>query len=342
MKIKFKALINATSGILQLPAVAFFLFNNVRTQKKFIKKYLVRELKPFRLTSDDSLSKEDFIKITHYYGLGVPAILGNTFCQLHNKKFEKQERLVMTYLGGISGLLDDLFDDPEKEWTHLEEFILAPEKLEPKNNFEAILKHLYLKGLENSENSDALKKQAFLVFITEKQSLQQQSIIAPKKIKELTFLKGGHSFIYYRLCINAPLHNPERKMIYQFGGLMQMGNDIFDVWEDRKEEIHTLATIEKDIKLLRKTFNSELELALNYTYACEFKEKQTDQFLKLTLFGLSRVFVCLDQLENLQNTTNGIFEPHSYSRKQLICDMELSENKKAALKYYLKLLSEFL
>tara|TARA_R100001369_G_scaffold36196_2_gene61562 strand:+ start:10541 stop:11569 length:1029 start_codon:yes stop_codon:yes gene_type:complete len=342
MKIKFKALINATSGILQLPAVAFFLFKNVRTQKKFIKKHLVGELKPFRVTSDNSLSKEDFIKITHYYGLGVPAILGSTFCRLHNKKFEKQERIVMTYLGGISGLLDDLFDDPEREWNHLEEFILAPGKLEPKNNLEAILKQLYLKGLESSENSDTLKKQALLVFITEKQSLQQQSSIAPSKIKELTFLKGGHSFIYYRLCLNAPLLGPERKMIYQFGGLMQMGNDIFDVWEDCQQGIHTLATIEKDIKHLRRCFNMELDLALNYTYACEFKEKQIEQFLKLTLFGLCRVFVCLDQLEKLQNTTNGIFEPHSYSRKQLICDMQRSENKKAALKYYLKLLSEII
>ncbi len=342
MKNKFNALINATTGILKLPAVAFFLYKNVRTQKKFIQNQLVGELKPFRLTNDGSISKEDFKKITQYYGLGVPAILGTAFCRLHNTKFGNKERLVMTYLGGISGLLDDLFDDPEKEWHHLEKFILSPENLEPNNNLEAVLKKLYLKGLENTKNSEALKKQALLVFKTEKQSIQQQSSIGHSKIKELTFLKGGHSFIYYRLCLNAPLHIPERKMIYQVGALMQMGNDIFDVWEDCQQGIQTLATIEKDIKLLRRSFNSELDLAVNYAYACEFKEKQIEQFLKLTLFGLSRVFVCLDQLEKLQNTTNGVFEPHSYSRKQLICDMESPKNKKAALKYYLKLLSEFL
>ena len=342
MKNKLNALIKATAGIIKLPAVAFFLFKNVRTQKKFIKKHLVAELKPFRTAKDSSLSKADIRKITHYYGLGVPAILGTAFCRLHNRKFIEQERMVMTYLGGISGLLDDLFDDPEKEWTHLEEFILRPENLMPGSNLEAVLKQLYLKGLENAANPEALKKQALLVFESEKLSIQQRSSIQASKIKELTFLKGGHSFIYYRLCLNKPLFAPERKMIFQVGGLMQMGNDIFDVWEDCKQEIHTVATLENDIKKLRRSFHSELDLAVNYAFACEFQQKQIEQFLKFNLFGLSRVYVCLDQLEKLQLTTNGVFEPRSYSRKQLICDMELPKNKKAALKYYLKLLSEFI
>ena len=342
MKNKFKGLIKATAGIIKLPAVAFFLFKNVRTQKKFVQKHLVAELKPFKSTTDSSLSKADIRKITHYYGLGVPAILGTAFCRLHNTKFGEQERLAMTYLGGISGLLDDLFDDPDKKWDHLEEFILSPENLDPQSNSEAVLKRLYLKGLENSANPEALKKQALAVFETQKSSIQQQSTVDPSKIKELTFLKGGHSFIYYRLCLNKPLLVPERKMIFQVGGLMQMGNDIFDVWEDCKQGINTIATVETDIKKLRRSFNSELDLAVNYANACEFKEKQIEQFLKFTLFGLARVYVCLDQLEKLQLTTNGIFTPHSYSRKQLICDMELPKNKKAALKYYLKLLSEFI
>jgi len=342
MKNKLNAVIKATAGIIKLPAVAFFLFKNVLTQKRFVKKYLVTELKPFKTTKDPSLSKADIRKITHYYGLGVPAILGTAFCRLHNRKFEEQERLVMTYLGGISGLLDDLFDDPDKKWDHLEEFILTPENLEPQSNSEAVLKQLYLKGLENSTNPEALKKQALAVFKTEKLSIQQRSSIEPSKIKELTFLKGGHSFVYYRLCLNKPLLIPERKMIFQVGGLMQIGNDIFDVWEDCQQGINTVASVEKDIKKLRRSFNSELDLAVNYAFACEFQQKQIEQFLKFTLFGLSRVYVCLDQFEKLQLTTNGIFEPHSYSRKQLICDMELAKNKKAALKYYLKLLSEFI
>ena len=76
------------------------------------------ELTAFKNNNDGSLTPQDLKKITSYYGLGVPGVLGESFCLLRGKKMTENERLCLTFLGGISGLLDDLFDDPEKESFH--------------------------------------------------------------------------------------------------------------------------------------------------------------------------------------------------------------------------------
>ena len=343
MKNNRNSFINATVGVLKLPSVAFFLFQNFRAQKKFLRNNLLPDLDEFRDNNDASLTNADFKKIVDYYALGVPAILGYSFGVLRNAPLSIRERSCISYLGGISGLLDDLFDEHDKEVLHLKKFIIHPEKLEPKNSYEALLKQFYIKGLSFSEKSQVLKKQAQDVFNTETESeLQLNKKLSEEKIKELTFLKGGHSFLFYRLCLENTLAKEEKEMIYQLGGLMQMGNDIFDVWEDVQQNIQTLATKTTSIILLRNSFSTELQKTISLLSRCNYPKKQLQDFTRIILFGLSRVYVCLDQYKQLQESETSTFQPEKYSRKQLICDMELVKNKKAAIKYYLRLHSQYL
>ncbi|TVZ25405.1 hypothetical protein JM83_0317 [Gillisia sp. Hel_I_86] len=343
MKDNRNSFLNASVGILKLPSVAFFLFQNVRVQKKFIKIHLLPDLKEFQDKNDGSLKETDFKKITNYYAVGVPAILGYAFSVLRGFPLNTKERTTTTYLGGISGLLDDLFDEKDKKVLHLENFIFRPEALKPINKYEALLTQFYIKGLDCSKNSEVLKQQAKKVFKTEtKSELQHNNNLPEEKIKELTFLKGGHSFLFYRMCLDHPLEKEEEKMNFQLGGLMQLGNDIFDVWEDVNQQIETLATKTTSIHLLRNSFSSELNSTIALIKECDYPKKQLQAFIRIVLFGLSRVYVCLDQFEKLQASETSLFQPEKYTRKQLICDMELLKNRKAALGYYLRLHSRYL
>ncbi|WP_026839288.1 hypothetical protein [Gillisia sp. JM1] len=342
MKNNRNLFLNATVGILKLPSVAFFFYKNAKKQKRFIEQNLLPLLSSFEEINDGSISKADLKKITNYYALGVPGFLGAAFGTLRGKTLFDPERYTMTYLGGISGLLDDLFDDPIKEWSNLEKFVLNPDSLIPKNSFEALGLQLYQKGLSKASKPEKLKQKALEVFQTEKESIfQQGKEISEDKIKELTFLKGGNSFLFYRLCMQHPLDAAEGKLIYQAGGLMQMGNDIFDVWEDVQQEIQTLATCAQDILKLRTAFVKELNLVVVYAHATSYPKKNIKQFINFILLGISRVLVCLDQFEELQDSETSTFQPEKYSRKQLICDMELFKNKKAATKHYLGLRSKY-
>lgn len=297
-----------------------------------------KELTAFKNNNDGSLTPRDLKKITGYYGLGVPGVLGESFCMLQGKSMTENERLCLTFLGGISGLLDDLFDDQEKECFHLEEFILHPEALKPANSYEDLLLHFYQLGLKHSANPKRLKKQACQVFKSQQQSKdQQQSGNSPGEIQDITYAKGGASFIFYRLCLNDPLPEREEKLLFHLGGLMQLGNDIFDVWEDYQSNTNTAATICTDIPELRAEFINEMHLTFKLAHETDFQNERIKEFLQSTTLALSRVLVCLDQFEKLQLSSGNQFLIEKYSRKQMICDMQKPKNQFKAIKYALNL-----
>ncbi len=323
--------------LFSLPLLYIHLQKNLRKQRKFIRKELHPELLPFQNSNDGSITAADIKKITSYYALGVPVILGKAFKILTGKNFTKQERYCITFLGGISGLLDDLFDNPRKEVNHLKEFIHAPENLVPGNSYEALLVHLYLAGLSKAKNAMRLKEQAGKVYEAQQKSLIQKRKISPVDLKQITFSKGGSSFVFYRLCLEDPLEEAEEKLVYHLGGLMQLGNDIFDLWEDVQANTSTVATTSTDITKLRNLFSEELNRTYILAGNIDYPQKQVDHFLNLIKLGLSRVFVCLDQFEKLQLQIGGAFQPENYERKQLICDMQKASNQLKAMNYYLSL-----
>lgn len=330
--------INFVGNLLWLPGIYFFLLKGVIKQKRFLKRELEPGLEAFRRENDGSLTEAHFKKITMYYAMGVPSILGESLCVLRGLPMTREERLCMSYLGGISGLLDDLFDEPGKDASHLEEFIFSPEDLIPANSHEKLLKHYYLKGLSCSTQPDKVKQAAFQVFRAQQKSLMQKGAAPDEKIiKNLTFLKGGSSFLYYRLCLSHNLEEREEKILFQLGGLMQLGNDIFDIWEDTRDDINTMATAISDLKELRKYFTAELEKTYNMFSTVGFKTTSEIRFKRLINLAIARVYVCLDQFEALSYTTAGDFIVRKYSRKQLICDMQKPANQLKAIKYYLKM-----
>jgi hypothetical protein len=297
------------------------------------------ELTAFKNDNDGSLTPKDFNKITNYYGLGVPGVLGESFCMLRGKPMAENERCCLTFLGGISGMLDDLFDDPEKESVHLEQFILQPEALKPTNTYESLLQHFYLLGLKHSAHPGLLKKQALQVFKSQQKSIDQQNCgKSPKAIQDITYAKGGASFIFYRLCLNNPLQEKEEKLLKHLGGLMQLGNDIFDAWEDHQTNTKTAVTICTDISELRREFINEIQFTFKLARETNFRKDLVEKFLQSSTLAISRVLVCLDQFQKLQLSSGNLFLIEKYRREEMICDMQKPKNQFKAIKYALKLI----
>lgn len=328
--------IKVIRNLLWLPGIYSFLLKRVRKQQGFLKKELEPELEPFRRENEGSLTEAHFKKITSYYAMGVPSILGESLCVLRGFPITLEERLCMSYLGGVSGLLDDLFDESGKSADHLEDFIFSPEELIPATCHEQLLKHFYIKGLSYSSKPEEIKKAAFEVFKAQQMSLDQKESASKEQIKDLTFLKGGNSFIYYRLGLSHELYEMEEKMLYQLGGIMQLGNDIFDVWEDTRDGIATIATSTSNLKVLRKYFTAELEKTHTMLADIGLEAKTEKRFKRMINLALARVYVCLDQYEALAIKKSGKFNVMNYSRNQLICDMQKPKNQVKAINYYLK------
>ena len=154
---------NNFKNYIDLPVIYLFLLKQVWKQKRFNKKYLKPKLDPCH-ENDGSLTAKDLSKITNYYAMGVSGVLGTSFCVLRGYKMKLAERKALSLLGGISGLLDDLFDDTSKETQSLKDFISSPQNMKPQTDHEALLLNLYSEGLKESSRPEKIKQEALKVF----------------------------------------------------------------------------------------------------------------------------------------------------------------------------------
>ena len=119
-------IIQSISRFLQTLQIPFTVVSNINRQKRFIKKNIAPLLTEAQKEADGSLDESDIKKITGYYGLAVPAILGEAFCVLRGEPMTKKERMASTCQGAMTGLGDDFFDKQRLSEQGVKDFIERP------------------------------------------------------------------------------------------------------------------------------------------------------------------------------------------------------------------------
>lgn len=324
---------------LRVPAVVVMLLQNLSRQRKFLKKNIHPLLDDARETNDGTLDEGDFEKINKYYGLAVPALLGEAFCALHNKKMTPIERRAATSQGAMTGLFDDFFDKEYLSETAIEN-ILSQKQGAVKHANERLFHLFYQDALQQVPDKELMKKMLSDVYDAQQESKKQAtSSIPAKELEAITLNKGGASLLFYRTAFSPPAATAELMLLNRLGGMMQLANDIFDVYKDRENGIHTLVTDSTHISEIRRFYQSNLQMIYKNISAGTFPRKGIRKFLSMLSLGIfSRVFVCLDQLERNEASSGNRFMVERYSRKQLICDMDLKINLLRSAKYHTRLL----
>jgi hypothetical protein len=322
---------------LHSPGVLYTIIQNIRRQQRFIKKNLGSELATVQATKDDSLDEADFKKITGYYGLAVPAILGEALCTLRGRKMSSQERMACTYQGAFTGLFDDFFDKHQMSDELLRSFIERPAEIKAANSSERLFLQFFSKASENFCNRDLTIHYFHEVYKAQVESRKQAAPgLTRAEIKKITINKGGISVLFYRSVFTNPLTPAEENALYHMGGLMQLGNDIFDVYKDSLNHIETLMTTTGKVNDVRIIFQEMAADSFNAFYHIGYKKGNVKRFLRLISMSLcSRCYVCLDELEKKERQTGNVFLPHQYSRKDLVCDMDKPRNKWRSVIYHI-------
>ena len=319
-----------------LPGLYQSLIKRLRYQKQFMQKTIALDIEEIKRKQDGSLNDTDFKKITDYYGYAVPAILGEAFCLLRGKGMTERERGALTYLGALTGLFDDFFDEKNTPKTHIRELLDNPQESLVRNSHEMLFVRFFRNALENSGNRNLLMTSFYDVndaqVLSKKQNLPE---IAREEIESITIKKGGVSLLFYRSVLDGDISEKEKILVYNLGSLFQLENDIFDVYKDYKSEIRTLATIETKISNLRETFTLMMDKTILSLGATDFALENKKKFWRFISLILLEGFVCLDFLEKNEKKTNGIFSPKDYNRNDLVCDMEKISNRARLLAYFL-------
>lgn len=323
------------SNILHIPGLLIKVLKDVWKQKSFIKKHVQPVLDTFKETNDGSIQTTDFTKIVKYYGFGTTAVLAENVATLRGKKLSFIERWASTCQGAITGLFDDFFDEKELPQTTLLQFIEQPESVTPSDKQEEMFLHFYLECLKGAHDKSLILDYFKKVNQNQVSSLRQtKTETGLDEIMQITCDKGGNSVLFYRSLLSPEMSQHEVEATYHMGALMQMANDIFDVYKDARAGIRTLITIGLSISEVRKLFSRQMDKAFGLYAHMPFPTKTKQKVLRKLSFGISRVFVALDQYEKLEEKTGGNFVPTKYGRKELICDMEKISNLWHSLVYY--------
>ena len=312
---------------ISLPVNIYRVIRYIAVQKKFLQQNVSPILQNAFSKNDGSLDQRDVEKINRYYGLAVPAILGEAFCALRGSNMTFPERLASTSQGAMTGLFDDFFDKDYLSDDAVEKLIDPENGSTAKRSNQQLFDLFYKNTLQHAPDKKRVQETLKEVYKAQVESKKQKSAITKKELTGLTFFKGGSSVIFYRSAFSPAAAAEELKLLYNLGGLMQLSNDIFDVYKDREAGIKTLLTETKSIKDIRDFFKTSLDEYYQHAFTIGFPKKNVRTFLNIISIGIfSRCFVCLQQLEENEKLTGNEFSVHSYSRKQLICDMDKGMN----------------
>jgi hypothetical protein len=322
--------------ILSLPVLLRQFRINLKTQQEFIKKTLAIDIGEIKKGNDNTLTDKDFKKIFTYYGSAVPAILGEGYCLLRGKGMTYDERYRLTYMGALTGLFDDLFDEKNTRESHIKELVNNPGEQIAGNSHEKLFVRFYEKVLD-SGNSALVMNHLNRVFDAQVKSKRQKDTgIKVEDIRRITMEKGGSSLLFYRCAFPGPVSESESQVLYHLGGLGQLENDIFDIYRDYRENIRTMPTVTTRVGNLRAEYESLMHDVYKMINQTEYPPGNRKRFSRFYSLVLSRGLVCLDYLQKQEKKSGGVFDIPSYTRKNLICDMEKITGRLKLLLHYLR------
>ena len=303
-------------------------------QKMIISKMMSPYFKDAREADDGSLTARDLKRVQSYAQL-CPTTLGANYAILRGRSMTMEERAAQTLLGGVTPLYDDFFDRVDLSEDLVLKVTEAPHDCEPNNarewmfiRYMRVLRHLaadidtFLPQFHEVYKSQLASKQQ------ERQNLDQASL------KKILYEKGGHAALLFRVLLPDPLRDGEAEAMMQWGWVIQLLDDTFDVYEDHQEGIQTLATTANSMEEYAEFCYEEFrELAKRFR-AIDYPKGRTNKALNRMLFTICWGLVALEQFKKLPQKGHR-FNPADYERKQLICDMDKTSNQLKGMAKYM-------
>lgn len=323
-------------NLFSTPSLIYILWKNLRAQKRFLKHSIEPILTPYK-NKDNSLTEKDFKKLINHYGLGIGGFLSTLFCLLIGKDLSEKERWAITAQGAITGLFDDLTDNTANLADDIQSlFSLKEEKAQLTARESLIIKFhdIIYQNAAFPKNTEVLENHIFELQIASRAQLKPD--VSIQELKQIILAKGGTAVLYFRSALSTPYTEKERQLYYLLGQTSQIGSDIFDLYKDKQEGVHTLMTKTTDVTEMYYLFGTLLSKTLRLAHQTGYPQKNIKRFNRAVSFFMNRTFVCLKSYLELQKSNNNLLVPENHSRQELVCDMEKPKNLFLSFYYYLK------
>jgi hypothetical protein len=275
------------------------------------------------------LTSKEKRRLQHYfYGTTYLSVI---FCSLRQRPRTHREKHLFVNLAALAYFFDDLVDafrqqdDSGVLWQDNPEAYGAV----------ADERGLALHFLDNIRRAlpphDWAQFRTFMhaVFNVETTGRQQQNTgLTLKDLQRITADKGGYSALLFRRVLRHELSAVEQQAIYDFGHLIQLCDDIFDLWFDHQSGTATVATYftaeQRDLKGLQQVFETQVAATRQSFLATPYPRRQQEVALRVVHYIVALTQVCLHHYADLERRLGQL--PLT-DRTAMVVDMERWRNR---------------
>lgn len=276
-------------------------------------------------------------KIAVSYGIYTPMIC-DAFTALHGRRTNPGEKERFIHYFICSSLFDDFTDTiviPEAE---LRTLSFSPETFVPRTFDERVFKesHLLLKNfVQDPPSYLTVTKTLFQAQWDSKKQYKGaadpagapgEGLLSDEAIRRITFDKGGNSVLLCSYYLDLPASSAEKECWYRIGTIIQLTNDLFDIYKDLGDHIDTLPNRMTDARIFRGFFEEQVLGMQSLIRDLPVSPGRKGAF-RLSMAGIYAFgLIALEQLNDLQGAANELPALASLPRAALIIDMEKRKN----------------
>ena len=265
-------------------------------------------------------------------------IIYKSFLGLYDRTPGDEEKMQLLYFVICVTLGDNFFDSNTYSREQLYQLAFYPEAYPSVNEVERFfIKYSILL------NQYAASKPGYQHIIRELYQSQVDSLrqldptIPGETLAEITYRKGGYSILVSRFYLDLLENKSEELCWYQMGALIQLGNDIYDVYKDLHEGIHTLPNRMQKVKEIENELSTRMQEFKASVRSLAVSDCKKKKLLRRTAIIYALSFTALDQYKILENKFGDLPDLKTLPRSALIIDMELWRNRWTLMKYVISL-----
>lgn len=294
-------------------------------------------LEKFEKAFDGRFDEETKKKIAVSHSIYNPLIM-DSFSRLKGRATNdaEKERLVSYFT--CSSLLDNFFDRGELTLPEIYAINFDTERFQPKDFDQRVYLHCHQLLLKYVPDKASYLQVLRAEVDAQAASLRQFDPSIPnEEIRDIMMAKGGNAVLLCRHYLDDHHTTIEDACWYQLGAMIQMTNDLYDVFKDARDGIATLATRCTNASELSGFVEKQIETLRRLIAALPYPEKSKQRFYVAMAGVASLAMVATDNLKRIEKKYGHMPEFRTLPRKELIIDNEKAANILRCLWYVYRL-----
>jgi hypothetical protein len=261
-------------------------------------------------------------KVVKSHSVYLP-IVNDAFTLLHGRLANQNEQLRSINYFICSSLFDNFWDDKSHTPEHIEKITFNPDEYAASSFDEKafLQSHTFLLAQmpDTEEYLQVLRNE----FNAQQASMQQfDANITNEAIQHITFEKGGNAVLMCRYYLDVQPTKPEEECWYLLGTMIQLSNDLFDIYKDLQHNIQTLPVRITNAYEMETFFLKQVNKMKQNIKELPYNQQQKFAFSLSMAATYCLGLTAIEQLKKLQAHQPNLPNFTTLPRKALIVDME--------------------